>query len=188
MGFFQNPKILLVEPDELDVRLSRLQLFATRPIVIPLSTQSKLEGTYPTMRRFELPLVCMSIRTHEIPTASHDPSGKYVSVIKIRKINVRVPSALFEHHIRGYHVPIEPEHRLFQPMPLDDAHRLWDTTRTAPAVLGDRGHFLKRGGCGDGVVNVPPLVRDIRVHVVRRAEYEAHVGDRESEKRSGGRV
>ena len=41
-------------------------------------------------------------------------------------------------------------------------------------VLGDRGHFLKRGGCGDGIVNVPPLVRDIRVHVVGCAEYEAH--------------
>lgn len=70
-------------------------------------------------------------------------------------------------------------------MPLDDPHCLWDTTRTAPAVLGDRGHFLKRGGCGDGIVNVPPLVRDIRVHVVGRTEYEAHVGDRESERRGG---
>ena len=59
-------------------------------------------------------------------------------------------------------------------MPLDDAHRLWDTTRTAPAVLGDRRHFLEPGGCGDGVVNEPSFVRDIRVHVVGCAEYEAH--------------
>jgi hypothetical protein len=141
------------------------------------------------MRRFELPLVRMSVRTYEIPTADSINRGtiRQHRIIKHAKINVRVPCALFEHRVCGDHVPIEPEHRLFQPMPLDDAHRLWDTTRTAPAVLGDRGHFLKRGGCGDGVVNVPPLVRDIRVHMVGRTEYEAHVGDRESERKRGGR-
>ena len=64
-------------------------------------------------------------------------------------------------------------------MPLDDAHRLWDTTWTAPAILGDRGHFLERRGCGDGVVNEPSFVIDICVLVVPGAEYEAHVGSRQ---------
>lgn len=62
-------------------------------------------------------------------------------------------------------------------MPLNDAHRLWDVTEAAPAVLGDRSNLLGRRGCGDGVVNEPSLVGDIRVHVVRGAAYEAHVGN-----------
>ena len=63
-------------------------------------------------------------------------------------------------------------------MPLDDAHRLWDTIRSAPAIVGNRGDFLERGRCGDGVVSVPPPVGDICVEVIGGAEDKAHVGDR----------
>ena len=64
-------------------------------------------------------------------------------------------------------------------MPLNDTYCVWDTTWAAPAVLGDRGHFLECRGCGDSVVNEPSFVRDVCVHVVRGAEYEAHVGGRQ---------
>lgn len=98
------------------------------------------------------------------------------------KTNVRVPRALLEHSVRRYHPSIEVEHRLskFQLMPLDDTHYLWDTIGTTPAILGDRRHFLEPRGCGDGVVNDSLLVRDIRVHVIGRAEYEAHGSDLET--------
>lgn len=97
-----------------------------------------------------------------------------------KKSNLRAPGACSEHRVRGYHLSIEPEHCLLQPMPLDDTHCLWDTTWAAPVVLGDRGHFLGCWVCGDSVVNEPSFVRDIGIHVVGGAEYEAyHVGGRQ---------
>jgi len=187
MGLFQNPKILLMEADELDIRLGRLQLFRAfnrhrtlHQIGTNIPSNASIRAS--TYMYAGQDLQNTGHCQHQV---QHTRQHRIMS-LKPSKINVRAPSALFKHHVCGYHIPIESEYRLFQPMPLDDAHRLWDTTGTAPAVLGDRSHFLQREGGGYGVVNVPSLVEDIRVHVVGAAEYEAHVGDRESETKRRG--
>ena len=84
----------------------------------------------------------MPIGTNEIPTTSSVQRQRRIISFEISGIDIPAPPALLEHLLRERLPPIKPKHRLFQTMPLDDAHRLWDTTRTAPAVLGDRGHFL----------------------------------------------
>lgn len=77
MRLFQNPKILLMEADEMDIRLDGFQL-SMRPIVITLFNKSK--RTYPTMRRLKLPLVYMPVRTYEIPATASIKSSTPVNI------------------------------------------------------------------------------------------------------------
>lgn len=94
-------------------------------------------------------------------------------------INVRAPNTPLEHLARRYNLVVKTKYRVSNAMPLNDTHRLGDTIRTVPVILGDGGHFIEREGCGDGVINVPSLVRDICVHVVGSTECETHVNDPE---------
>lgn len=60
-------------------------------------------------------------------------------------------------------------------MPLYRRHRLGDTTRTTPAVFGNRSYPLARLRRRDGVENMTLFIKNVCIGVVRGAEDEEHV-------------
>lgn len=104
--------------------------------------------TYPTVRRFKLPLVRTLIGSYEItPTCVFPVDSSMIHDKGTLWADLRAPWTFPKHDICFDLVPIESNERLLQLMPLDRPHRLVDTTRTTPAVLRNRGHPLASPRC-----------------------------------------